>query len=445
MRMNCFVHMSDFGRRSATPSPVNQMMAQFAADFRDGTDVNLGVGYINERTIPVKKIQESLTALLSEPERFRLPFNYGGPAGTENLTSAIRSYLCSGSFGLSSAVLDKKQLIVGPSGATSLLDSIAQILPRGIVITSDPMYYIYCETLSRRGFEVVAVPEDANGIRLDLLESKLLSLKTRVSEIQFFYVVTVNNPSCTILANERRYELLRLVTALSHMQRRVIPLIFDRAYEDLIHDPRTPAPLSMLPYDDLGVVHEIGTLSKVLAPALRIGYLAAAPSPFLNALVQRTSDMGFSAPVITQELAAVLMERHLDEQLRAVNAGYREKGRAVKKMIEVELGHVLSHLEGGRAGFYYYATFSDVETGPISPFFAYCTRTTGDHRIDGAPLHRRVIYIPGEYCVHPTGDLVKPGKRQLRISYGFEELDQVAAGIAVLREAAKYAVANPCG
>jgi hypothetical protein len=50
------------------------------------------------------------------------------------------------------------------------------------------------------------------------------------------------------------------------------------------------------------------------------------------------------------------------------------------------------------------------------------------------------MYIPGEYCVHPRGDLAARGKRQLRLSYGFEDVPQILRALDWMREAAEFAV-----
>jgi len=339
--------------------------------------------------------------------------------------------------GLDEATLDRKRLIIGPCGATSVLDGLAEIIEPGIVVTSDPMYYIYCDALERRGFDVVAVPEDAQGIDLDILDRKLRDLGDASKRISFFYLVTVNNPSCTILSNARRRALMDVVARLSREQRRRIPIFFDLAYELLLHDPGAEPFASVLPEDEMGVVYEIGTLSKVLAPALRIGYLLGPDGPLMNAMVQKTSDAGFSAPLFVQEMASYLLDRRAPEQLRAVNAGYREKAVAVREAIGQSLGPFLEECRGGSAGFYYYLTFRQAETHPESRLFRRLTRTTGNQDWDG-PRDRtlpRVIYIPGVYCVHPRGDLAARGRRQLRLSYGFEPTERIVKALELMREA----------
>jgi DNA-binding transcriptional MocR family regulator len=432
------IRLSRYGSASTHPSPVNRMMAAFAGGFRDGVDINLGVGYVNEKTIPVAYLNEAMQAVANDGVTYRQAFNYGGPEGSPNLIAAIRRFLCRMRVGqLDQAVVDRKRLIIGPCGATSILDALAEVLAPGIVITSDPTYYIYSDNLERKGFEVLAVPEDEEGIDLAALDRKLHSLGDRVNEIAFFYVVTVNNPSCTILSNARRRALYQVAASLTRQQGRQIPIFFDLAYELLLHDPAAQPFASVLPEDELDIAYEVGTLSKVLAPALRIGYLLGPDGPFLSAMVQKTSDTGFSAPLFVQEMAAYLLDRCIEPQLRVVNAAYREKAVAVRAGIMEHLGPLLADCRGGSAGFYYYLTFRDIETHSASDFFRYLTRSTGDPAIDGPKAYPqpRVIYIPGEYCVHPRGDLAQRGNRQLRLSYAFEETSGILRALRLMREA----------
>jgi DNA-binding transcriptional MocR family regulator len=302
------MRLSDYGQASTHPSPVNRMMVDFAGDFRDGVDINLGVGYVNEKTIPLASLMEAMQAVTGDPVRYRQAFNYGSPGGSANLVAALRRFLVRMRVGgLDEAAVARLRLIIGPCGATSLLDGLAEVIAPGIIVTSDPMYYIYSDALLRKGFEVLAVPEDEEGIELAALARKLRSLGDAAGKIAFFYVVTVNNPSCTILSNRRRRALLQTVAALSRRLGRPVPIFYDLAYELLLHDPLAEPFVSVLPEDDLGIAYEIGTLSKVLAPGLRLGYLLGPDGPLMNAMVQKTSDSGFSAPLFVQEMASYLL------------------------------------------------------------------------------------------------------------------------------------------
>ena len=85
--------LSRYGQASTSPSPVNRMMAAFARSFRDGVDINLGVGYVNESTIPVGRLNEAMQAVASDGLKYRQAFNYGAPEGSENLIAALRRFL----------------------------------------------------------------------------------------------------------------------------------------------------------------------------------------------------------------------------------------------------------------------------------------------------------------------------------------------------------------
>lgn len=423
------IRLSSYGSASVEPSPVNRMMTAFARDFRDGVDINVGVGYVNEATIPTALFVEALQTVAAEPATYRQAFNYGGAAGSPNLIRSLRDFLLRHrAGGLDGALLARNDLIIGPCGATSILDALAGILPTGIIVTSDPNYYIYSETLERRGFRVLAIPEDAEGPSLDILERKLHALGDDTAAISFLYFVTVNNPSCTILSNARRRALLDIAARLSHAQNRRIPIFYDLAYEFLLHDPACPPFRSVLPEDDLEIAYEVGTLSKILAPSLRIGYLLGPAGPFLSAMVQKTSDAGFSAPLFVQEMASYLLDRHIESQIQAVNAGYREKALASGAAIRRLLGPHLEECRGGSAGFYYYLTFRHVRTDTGSSFFNRLARPAD-------PGRPRVLYIPGQYCVHSSGDLSETGQRQIRFSYGYEDTPRILDAVEMMRQA----------
>lgn len=435
------VLLSEYGKTSSIPSPVNRMMTDFAIGFRDGFDINLGVGYVNESTIPRQQILIACEAVLANPQKYRASLNYGGAQGSPNLIESIKKFHIDNRIGgITEDTFNTRDIVIGANGATSLLESITHLLPAGIVFTADPMYYIYCNDLDRKGFTVVAIPEDNEGLQTDLLKRKLEALGSRKAAIQFFYVVTVNNPSCTILSNYRKRQLVEIVTELSHKVGRKIPLIFDNAYSDLVHDSTVEPLESALCYDELSIVYEIGTLSKILAPGLRIGYLIGPKGAFLDSIIQRTSDIGFSAPLINQEIASYLLDNSIETQIQKVNKGYQEKAKQVKMWITELLGDNVEECRGGSAGFYYYLTLANIATDTNSDFFKFLTRTTGQEDIDGPPRnpHPKVIYIPGEHCVHPSGDMVNIGKRQFRISYGFEELPQIHAALTYMKDAINY-------
>ena len=342
------VLLSEYGALSREPSPVNRMMSSFASEFREGIDINLGVGYVNENTIPRTLIRKALTEVLAHPRTYRSSLNYGGPQGSARLIESIREYYLSrGIGGLTRDVLSRKQIIIGPDGATSILEGIARVLRPGIVITTDPMYYIYTDFLERSGFTVVTVPERADGLHADDVAARLDALGERGLRCELPVRGDREQSQRHHHRQPERSGLVRLAAGLSRRLERVVPLVLDKAYEDLIHDPSVEKPRSGLLDDEMGVVLEIGTLSKIIAPGLRIGYMIAEDGPFLQAMIQRTSDVGFSAPLINQEIASWLLDNAIDRQLERVNHGYRQKALAVKGWLDSALGDVHGGMPGG--------------------------------------------------------------------------------------------------
>jgi 2-aminoadipate transaminase len=435
------INLSEYGRKSLVPAPVSRMLNQFAHDFRDGVDINLGIGYVNEDTIPSETISLALKEVVRKESAYRQPLNYGSPQGSPNLISSIKNYYIQKQVGgVTKELMDRRDILIGSNGATSLLEAFSDVMEKGIVITADPYYYIYTEYLERKGFTLITIPEDKDGMIPEKLEALLSSPELDSDSLSYAYIITVNNPSGSILTNDRRKEIVRIFTEFSLKRDRPLPVIFDKAYEDLVHDPEQVKPLSGMLYDELGIIYEIGTLSKVIAPALRMGYLIAPPGNLTNAITQKISDTGFSAPLINQEVSSWLLDNKLEEQLAFVNRGYRDKASILRPAIEEILGPWLEECIGGSAGFYFYLTFKDIETGEGSPFFQWLNRITGEDSVDLIKGEKapRVIYIPGDFCVHPQGELREKGRRSLRLSYGYESGSHFLKSLDLMADAAQW-------
>jgi len=425
--------LSPLAEKSLKPSFINRMTSDFALDFREGMDINIGVGYVNDQTIPVEEIATCYAQVTQHPHIYRNALNYGGAEGSPNLREAISNYYKRHAIGnLSKAEVDQHEVVIGVNGATSLLDGFSDIMAPGIVITGDPFYYSYTENLSKKGFEVLSIESDDEGIIPEKIEEALAQIDQH--KLAYFYIITVNNPDSIILNNERRRRIVEIANKVSDNTGHLIPVIFDKAYEDIIHNPEVKKPDSGLKYNERGNVFEIGTLSKLVAPALRIGYMLSKENPVRQQIIQRISDIGFSNSLINQEISSYFIDHYLDVHKDKVNAAYREKARSIKQMLKYELHDYTQSIQGGDAGFYFYITFKHIETHEDSPFFKFLSRTTGDPNIDGVPnKNPRLIYIPGTVCSRQA-----KAKRQLRLSYGFEAPETYKSVAKLIREACEY-------
>src|SRR5690606_4097138 len=120
----------------------------------------------------------------------------------------------------------------------------------------------------RMGVNAVGIPLDKGGMRIDVLEAALAELKSRGVRPKFIYTIpTVQNPTGTILPLDRREALLRLADEYG------VPIVEDDCYADLIWSGERPPALYAMSGAE-NVIH-IGSFSKSIAPALRVGFIVA--------------------------------------------------------------------------------------------------------------------------------------------------------------------------
>lgn len=231
---------------------------------------------------------------------------YGRPQGHERLRSAIASMLAS-TRGIA-ARADDVCITRGSQMATALL-ARALIRPGDVVAVEELTYRPALETFRAAGAHVVAVPLDREGVKIESIEQLAAGGRLRAIHVTPHHQF----PTTVTLSAARRLRLLELARIHRFA-------ILEEDYDHEFHYDGPPV-LPLASADRSGVVAYIGTLSKVVAPALRIGYVVAPPA-VLSAVVAHRLHIDVQGDRVLEFAIAQLMEQ--GEIQRAVRRARRE-------------------------------------------------------------------------------------------------------------------------
>jgi 2-aminoadipate transaminase len=165
-------------------------------------------------------------------------------------------------------------------------------------------------------------------MRMDALAAALEALKRRGVQPKYIYTVpTVQNPTGTILSEARRHEMLRLAAQYG------VPIFEDDCYSDLIWDGKRPPALHAMSQHG-GVIH-IGSFSKSVAPALRVGYIVA-PWPLIARMLPLKTDAGSGA--LEQMVLGEFCPRHFDAHVPVLTRALRAKLETLMEALNEQFG-----------------------------------------------------------------------------------------------------------
>ncbi|HKH01014.1 MAG TPA: PLP-dependent aminotransferase family protein [Bradyrhizobium sp.] len=292
------------------------------------------------------------------------------------------------------------------SGSLQALDLVnAMLLARGdTVIIERDTYQGALNRLTRLGVNVVGIPLDQDGMRMDALADALADLERRGITPKYIYTIpTVQNPTGTILPEQRRAELLRL------SQQYGVPIFEDDCYADLIWDGKRPAALYAMSKNG-GVIH-IGSFSKSIAPALRVGFIVA-PWPVLSRMLPLKTDAGSGA--LEQMVLAEYCTPHFAEHVPKLTRGLRAKLDTLMEALGEQFG-TSAEFEDPKGGIFLWVKLPDnVDT----------------LKLYQAALAAGVAINPGPEW---STDKAYGGSR-LRLCFASPSHDEIRQGIAVLAE-----------
>src|SRR5580692_11421736 len=216
------------------------------------------------------------------------------------------------------------------SGSLQALDLVnATLLARGdtIIIERDT-YQGALNRLTRLGVNVVGIPLDQKGMRMDTLAEALADLRRRGITPKYIYTIpTVQNPTGTIMPLARRAELLQLAVQYG------VPIFEDDCYADLIWDGKRPPAIHAMSTNS-NVIH-IGSFSKSIAPALRVGYIVA-PWDVLSRMLALKTDAGSGA--LEQMVLAEYCAPHFNSHVPKLTRGLRAKLETLMEALNEQFG-----------------------------------------------------------------------------------------------------------
>ena len=283
-------------------------------------------GHNDPTLIPLDGLIAAATAVLRREGSALAIYNMAqGPQGYRALRSFVAGKL-SDRRGVPATAED----VLITSGSGQGIDIVNRLLvgPGDTVLIEEFSYAGAINRARQSGARVIPLPLDAEGIRPDAAAAILADLAARGITPKYIYTIpTIQNPTGSILPLERRHALIALSARYG------VPIFEDECYADLLwHDVDAPPALRALA--PAQVIH-IGSFSKSLAPALRLGY-AAADWPVLARMIAAKNDGGTGA--IDQMVAAEYFTHHFAAHIDRLSAGLEAKQAVMQEALAREFG-----------------------------------------------------------------------------------------------------------
>ncbi|QIB69841.1 PLP-dependent aminotransferase family protein [Aminipila butyrica] len=245
---NNYIHSSPFRSNMPTIQIINKLEY-------DERYVRLGTGELSPSLFPhdlMTKVFKKLPAKIPA-------LGYLGPLGLPELRRSLTERMA-----LKGIDVPDSSIVVTSGSLQGLqLISVCMLKPGSTVFTESPTYLKSLQVFQSAGMHLSGIPMDKNGLMY-------WQIGKETGQALLYTIPTHQNPTGLVMPEERRKELFQFCNANR------LPVIEDDAYGDLWFDQEPPKPIKAM--DQNGMILYLGTVSKTLAPGLRIGWLAGPES-----------------------------------------------------------------------------------------------------------------------------------------------------------------------
>ena len=367
--------------------------------------ISFAGGFPDSAMFDVEGLKEASARALNEEAGGAL--QYGATEGYEPLRTQLAAFMKS-----KGVDVDPSGLIV-TTGSQQALDLLGKtmISPGDKVIVEGPTFLATIQCFRLYGAQLISAPIDAHGVKTDELEALIAEHKPK-----FVYLIpTFGNPSGALLTLERRKKVLELAVKYQTL------MVEDDPYGDLYFKEPPPPSIMALSQDVPGsreLLAHCGSMSKVLSPGLRIGWMIA-PAELLSkaTMCKQFSDAHtstFAQATAGQYLKSGRMPATLDN----VRKVYGQRAKAMGAALKRELGTAIS-FEQPEGGLFFWARLTGADGKP-SDASAFAKRA----------IEQRVAFVPGAPFYAE-----KPDMATLRLSFATANIEKIEEGIARLGKA----------
>lgn len=383
--------------RKLRSSPVRDL---FSAATRPDV-ISLSGGMPDVSLIPYDAIRQAVDAVVDDDALRAIALQYGSTDGTVELKQVVCDLM------RDIGVRCSTDQVFLTSGAQQALALLAKTFldPGDIVITEGPTYLTALSAFNAYEPEIIAIPFDDDGMRMDLLEEALERIGKGNPRLKFIYTIpNFQNPGGVTMSDARRKRLIELV------QEYKVMLVEDDPYGRLRYEGGHQVPLKAM---DSRVVY-LGTISKTMAPGLRVGWIVAPHHVLAKInLVKQGTDLccsSFDQAVVEHYFTDTNWQKVLQGFIQV----YGERRQAMLDALEEFFPEeaTWTHPEGG---FFVWVTLPEyVDTGSML----------------AEALEAGVTYVPGD-SFFPDG---KAGKNCMRINFSYESPENIREAIRRLAE-----------
>lgn len=363
-----------------------------------GTDrISFTGGFPDPKSLPATAIAAATARAMEKNGAWAL--QYGAAAGYVGLIDQLRTKLAR-----DNGVEVGRENVLITAGASQAIDLVctAMLNPGDTIISEEPTWMGAVRMFGAHQANVIGVPLDNEGMKIDVLEAKLAELTAQGVQPKFIYVIpTFQNPTGVTTSLSRRKGLLELAKEYN------VAILEDDAYFDLrFSGERLPMLVTM---DDAGLVIYTGTFSKIMAAGMRLGWCVG-PAPLIERMAKLKADGGTS-PFASNVAAEYAASGELAEHVVELVGIYRTRR-------DTMIDALTSEMPDG------------VEWSvPNGGFFLWLTLPEGVNAVSMLPEARAhgVDFLPGTGCYFDG-----TGRQNIRLSYSFADEEAIRRGIKIL-------------